>query len=364
MKHKMSWLAAVGLAVFTLVLVSRAVAAPGYTPTIPPGHSGQVVLHVDYGTTSDKVGVEWGGSRANDSDEGEYAEPASITNMRVVADRFYFIDATTDTIKQFRSPGTLVWATKAFDNLGYYAVAPDGRVYLIWGSRLDKLSCVDSQGTLLWTKDDALPRTKLKELGLDSVLVLMGIEWTASGLSITVSGSAEGEDKLHQFVVLMDRDGNALKALPGQFVGADGLIYTREPKRRLQEAVASPVTVADSAGRAVREVRPKFDADSGTRLAGVSSIGRLFADPFGGFSVDSLARLSSPARITSKIETNAEEVLWRFDIHGNFREQWRFASNKFSSRASPVVVGSDGSVYHLQFGETGIDVTKYSKQAK
>ncbi|NIR02151.1 MAG: hypothetical protein GTN78_18475, partial [Gemmatimonadales bacterium] len=43
---------------FVLSAAYLAVGAPKYTPTIPPGYSGEVVLHVDYGKTPDKIRVD------------------------------------------------------------------------------------------------------------------------------------------------------------------------------------------------------------------------------------------------------------------------------------------------------------------
>ncbi|NIR02152.1 MAG: hypothetical protein GTN78_18480, partial [Gemmatimonadales bacterium] len=80
--------------------------------------------------------------------------------MRVVGDRFYFIDAVVDTIKQYRSPGVFVWESKILENAHFLDVAPDGKVYAVWGAAVDQLSCIDSKGKLLWTKQarEVVPR--------------------------------------------------------------------------------------------------------------------------------------------------------------------------------------------------------------
>jgi hypothetical protein len=59
-----------------------------------------------------------------------------------------------------------------------------------------------------------------------------------------------------------------------------------------------------------------------------------------------------------------DEVLWRFNSDGSFREQWRFPSNIFGGSASRIVVGSDGNVYYLQFGDKGIDIVRYASKTE
>ncbi|NIR02154.1 MAG: hypothetical protein GTN78_18490, partial [Gemmatimonadales bacterium] len=59
-----------------------------------------------------------------------------------------------------------------------------------------------------------------------------------------------------------------------------------------------------------------------------------------------------------------EHVIWRFDVHGKLKEEWRFPVSIFAHGRPEVVVGSDGCVYRLDFGETGIDVIKYSRGQK
>jgi hypothetical protein len=361
----------VGVAALVVaILVPRAAAASAarpYAPKIPPGYSSKVVLHVDFGTTPDKIGVEWGDSGAIHGDEQEYVEPASATNMRVVGDRFYFIDAAANRIKQFRSPGRLAWQSEPFFNLGYYAVAPDGRVYVVWGTGLEKLSGLDSRGQTVWTvtSHDLFAEQELREFRVGGMTSILGEpEWTAYGLAIADMDGFDRYGKPRAFAVVVDDGGRVIRIVPGRLVGSDGTIYDYEVSNQPKAWLTTPLVGRNLAGKVVRQVRLDFQADNRRHLAGVRAVGRERADPAGGFVVESHAHLPARVKVTSRFDTILEEVLWRFDVRGRFKEQWRFLSGPFASRASQVVVGSDGNVYHLRFGETGIDVVKYSRTKK
>ena len=58
MKRKLVQFAAANSWLLLLSVTAPARAGDAYTPTIPAGYSAKVVLHVDYGNTLDKVGVE------------------------------------------------------------------------------------------------------------------------------------------------------------------------------------------------------------------------------------------------------------------------------------------------------------------
>ena len=133
-------------------------AAPKYTPKIPPGYSSKVVLHVDYGTTPEKIRLFLG--------DEEGSDPAAVRQMRIAGDRFYFVDDVAGTIKQYRSPGVFVWETKRLRNVHYFDLAPDGSIYAVWGGLVDQLSLINGQGKVVWTKTFRGVEEKLNKLGV------------------------------------------------------------------------------------------------------------------------------------------------------------------------------------------------------
>jgi len=336
---------------------SLAPGAPKYTPTIPPGYSSEVVLHVDYGTTPDKIRVDWA--------EDPTSEPASINHMRVVGDRFYLIDDVVHTIKQYRSPGTFVWETESFENLHYCAVAPDGKVYAAGGAAVDSLTCIDDRGKVMWTKsfDDILPRKRMKQFGINVARSFARLQWTTDGLAALLYD--ENEDGGHRDMVLfLDRDGNPLRALPGQLAAPDGTVYGYKVSNERKPLPVSAIVGKDSKGKTVRTIRPDLGPNKASRLAGNPSFFMAFADPTDGLIVNGHADVPSDVDTGKHKLRKLEAVFWRFGLQGNFKEEWRFPVSIFAHGRPEVVVGSDGCVYRLNFGETGIDVIKYSRGRK
>jgi hypothetical protein len=235
-------------------------ASPGkvYRPQIPPGYVSKVVLHVDYGNAPDRIGVEWGHTVGDAEEDGEYVEPASASSMRVIGDRFYFIDATVNRIKEFRSPGAFVWESEPFFNAACLAVAPDGRVYIIWGGRLDRLSCLDGAGRLVWTKasrQGVLPTRGFDSLGMRSVSsTLLWLDWTRYGLTITVEGEDRG-GKVRRLAVVVNDDGAGERVLPGLLVGLDGTIYDFHLFNKRAEGLVSPIVGKSPSGNMLRTAR-------------------------------------------------------------------------------------------------------------
>lgn len=329
-----------------------------YSPRIPPGYTGEVVLHVDYGDTPDKIRILWG------KDPGaEGTGPTSVEKLIVVHDRFYLMDSITRTIKQYRSPGTFVWETQSMEGLSDYAIAPDGKVYAIWG---DHLSRFDTQGRLLWTKtrDSVVSKGKLEQLGMSSSLpgfyLLEG--WTIRGLVVIVGGW-DHEGSPMNLSLLLDADGKLLRHLPGSFpfVAPDGVLYDVKPTKG---PLPSTIVEKDEKGKVKREIRPGFGPDKATRTAGSPVRRRTLADPAGGFAVHASASLPARIPVAKGLTTGIEEILWRFDVQGNLEEEWRFPVSPFAVYHPEIVIGPDGSVYHLEFGEEGIDVVKYSRPGK
>lgn len=346
-------------------------ASPGYTPRIPPGYVSEVVLHVDYGETPDKIGVLWA-----DPPTPEEYDPASATNLQIVGDRFYLLDM--GGVKQYRSPGTFNWKTQGLPGLlglQDYAVATDGRVYAIWydQARTDpwedcgRLSCFDAQGKLLWTKtrDEIVSKEKLKEFGLSSSLpgFYSVVGWTIHGLVIEIGGW-DDKSNATNIALLLDARGNLVRALSGTLVGSDGVIYSSTRGEKRAEPLPPTLAGKDLKGNAVRKVRLDFGADRAIHLAGNPSLGPTLPDPTGGFAVYAYAHLPARVPIARKMTTGLEDTLWRFDLQGKFKEEWRFPLSLFALRHREIVLGPQGSVYHLEFKEKGINVVKYSRPGK
>lgn len=343
-----------------------------YTPRIPPGYFSQVVLHIDYGKTPDKIGVVW----AYPPTPEEY-DASSATNLQIVGDRFYLLDR--GAIKQYRSPGIFVWKSQSQEGLlGFrdYAVAPDGSAYAIWynQTRTDpweddgRLSCFDAQGKLLWTRtrDEIVSKEKLKEFGLASSLpgFYPVMDWTVHGLVVEIGGW-DDKSNATNIAVLLDAKGNLIRALPGgTLVGSDGTIYSSARGEKRADHLPPTLTGKDLKGNVVRKVKMDFGTDRAIHLAGNPSVGPALPDPTRGFAVYAYAHLPARVPIARKMTTGLEDTLWRFDLQGKFREEWRFPLSLFANDHPEIVIGPDGCVYHLVFGEDGIDVVKYSRPGK
>lgn len=332
-----------------------------YQPLMPAGYRGEVVLRIGYGKAPDKIGVQWGTvarTRAI-AGEGEYIPPASATNMRVIGDRFYFIDETANRIKVFRSPGTPVWQSDRFKNLGYYAVAPDGKVYAVWDSDMNTLSCLDSQGKLLWTKTHVVTKDTEVQLGLTDMLDDICLpEWTDLGLTAIVVGT-DGAGTQRRLAVVLDDKGNVVRDLPGSVVGVDGSVYSYRASSEPGVLLAEPVTRTDAHG-AVQLLPRGLGVDHSPEYAGVTGLFRVVADPAGGFIMQAPANVPETIKLNTRLETRVQSVLLRFDSQGRLYEHWRFPATKFGARYSELVPGTDGAMYHLRFGETGVEVVRYA----
>ncbi|HEY3267515.1 MAG TPA: hypothetical protein VGM37_11350 [Armatimonadota bacterium] len=283
--------------------------------------------------------------------------------MRVVGGSFYFIDAVVERIKRFKAPGKFVWESQTFENLGYYAVNSKGQVYLVWGVRLDQLSALDANGKLLWTKalSDVLSPSKMRSwrlLGWDTQAGW--IYWTPRGLVIEVVG-ADPDRTGVQVLVLVNQNGAMEKVLPGQVVDWDGNTYGSAGHWEHLDKMDFPLTCRNPRGKVLRKIDLRQYADPRAPSAAKRrpAFGRLTPDPSGGLSGWSAEDLPSPIRVNSRYVARLEEVVQRIDRKGNYKELWGFPKGPFAGRAPQTVIGTDGCVYHLEFGDKGISVIKY-----
>ena len=335
-------------------------ALPKYNPTIPHGYSAETVLRVNYGKSFGEVGVSWG----NDGREGEYSEPISVQQMKVIGDHFYLYDNTDGKIKVFRSPGNCIWESSPMGNVLHYAVSPKGSMYIVWGGGQDRLSCVDNAGNTLWTKSesDIWPKGDYQKYQFDEIINWDDIEWTSYGLTATIGVSPRGGGQA-DYVFALNGDGHVNQVLSHEysFIGPDGGLYKTEnwQSKHLQRMAIKK----DKQGKKLREISFEFNAENGKYLAGKEiRVFRLKPDASGDFFVEGKALMDQEHEESSRIKNSLEDVLWRFDSKGKFKEQWRFLRSPFRHLGSEIVVGSDGSIYHLQFGETGIEVVRYRKK--
>jgi len=334
--------------------------------SVPDGYSPKVVLHVDYGKTPDKIRVDWG---------SEETDPTSLQGIRVMGNRIYFLDDVADRVKQYHTSGKLVWETKSLDNLHYYAVAPDGKIYAVWGAGLEMFSCIDSSGNLVWAKDlrNILSDEKSKAFGMRHCFQHFSwIEWTRRGAAIDVLcvGDKGSRSQCRAFV---DGQGDLVGILPGALATTDGTSYAMHPENpkdtsrntyTLREIAGATLIGRDAAGKIVKKLRLDLTGKRVSRLAEDAVFTWIVADPTGGFCVYGYARLPARARFPKGLSSGLEEVLWRSNAQGKFKEEWRFVHSPFASRLPEVVVAPDGCVYHLKFGEKGIEVIKYSPTKK
>jgi len=340
---------------------TTAFALQKYERTIPKGYSGKTVLKVSYGKSFGTVGVSWGDTGTVQ----EGVEPASVQQMHVVGDRFYFYDATDSRIKQFIPPGKCIWESSRFPNVLGYTISPGGLVYIVWGDSLNTLSCIDGQGHTLWTKKEReiLPQESYQAYGFEEIEpAWSNIEWTHYGLTIRICVSPEGGGLKYLTFAFTD-DGRIDRLLTDDrcSIGPDGSFYCRESLWKGDQS-EKQATVKDKAGKKVGQVDFEFIAENGRYLAAKEmSIGRLRSHQSRDFFVEGYAFMDQEYEENSVVKRSLEEVLWRFDSQGKFKEQWRFLSPPFRHLGIGIVPGSDGSIYHLQFGETGIEVVKYSK---
>lgn len=348
--------------------ISTLYALPNYDPTIPTGYWAETVLRVNYGKSFGEVGVSWGSDDSGNSDdtEREYSQPACVEQMNVIGDRFYFYDNTDSKIKLFQSPGKCIWESSEFGNLLHYTVSPKGLVYVVWGGGQDQLSCIDNAGKTLWTKkeSDIWPKEEYQKYCFDEIIHWDDIIWTSYGLTASLCVSPKGCGQTYYLFALTD-DGCVSQLLSYDycFVGPDGGLYKTEnwQSKQLQRMAIKKNKV----GEKLREIPFEFDADNGKRLAGKEMrMSRLKPDASGDFFVEGKAFLDPVYTANSALRNTLEEVLWRFDNQGKFKEQWRFLVSRFKHLGPEIVVGSDGGIYHLQFNATGIEVVKYSRGAK
>jgi|GEM_PF-5871375 len=348
--------------------ISVLCASPQHNPRIPNGYTAEIVLRVDYGESFGDVGVSWGSDERSDSGvlEHEYSQPASVEQMKVIGDRFYFYDNTDSKIKLFQSPGKCIWESSQIGNMMEYTVSPKGLVYVVGCSSQDQLSCIDTAGKTVWTKraSDIWPVEEYQKYNLKEIIGWASIEWTSYGLTVSICVSPNGGGQSYYLFALTD-DGkiNQLLSHEDRFVGPDGGLYKTEnwQSKQLQRMAIKN----NKAGEKLHEISFEFDADNGKYLAGKEMrMFRLKPDASGDFFIEGKAVLDQSHSANSVVKGTLEEVLWRFDNQGKFKEQWRFLRSQFKHLGSEIVVGSNGDVYHLQFGATGIEVVKYSREAK
>lgn len=343
------------VALWTMLEVA---ANAGYNPRIPAGHSGKVVLHIDYGATPEKI-------RIFPKDEVHY-EATGIEGMRVVGDRFYFIDDALGAVKCYRAPDSFLWQSEALVNLHYLAVAPNGTAYAAWGARVEKLSCISPTGEILWTADysDLLSRQEVKDLGLQESFGHFGwLEWTVSGLTSVLDGVDENGQK-KSVAVLIDQGGKSARGLPGFLVGPDGIAYSHAPVNK-QGGVAPLRMVGKAADKRVsREVTINL-GDMGQSASSKSpAFLRMRATPDGGFAAEGNALLSDTFHVAEGIQTRLEDILWVTDRSGALKQEWRILASPFGHRYQELSVQSDGDVYQLRYTEDGVDVLRYDKIAR
>lgn len=333
---------------------------PKLEPVIPSGYSAETVLRVNYGKSFGEVGVDWG----NNSQLGEYSEPVSVEQLHIVGECYYLYDNTDGKIKLFQSPGGCIWQSSTFGNMSHYTVSPQGLVFIVWGSSHEELSCVDNAGKTLWTKNlnDILSPEEYQRYGFAEIITWSDIEWTYYGLTATFCVSPKGGGQKYLLFALSN-DGTVNKLLTDscRSIGSGGTFYSKKDTWKGDQS-AKRAIVRDKNGKDVGEISFEFNADNGKYLAGKDMrMFRLKPDASGDFFVEGKATLDQTYSANDAVRGIIQEVLWRFNNQGKFKEQWRFLRSQFRHLEPEVTVGPNGSVYHLQFDDAGIEVVRYSR---
>lgn len=354
------------LAVVAVYLCQIPSARCQYQPSIPAGYTESVVMHVGYGNAPDKIPLRLGGGDTDATYEGD---PASVREMQVTKDAIYFLDDVGFKVKKYGLSGKLIWETEPFFNLSCYVATPANDVYVVWGDGVNQLSRLSEDGRTTWTKSlgSLLTKDRLADLGMRSASSsILDLRWTIYGLTLRVSATDQ-EGVRNHLLLAVDESGDLIETIQGTFVASNGVAYGKElydAKWDKAKSRPSSLTVPGRGKNLASSYRVTLDFASASeqQLRGLKDtfgVGRVMADINGGFLVDSRARLESPVRINSSLTANMEHVLWRFDSSGKLVEQWRFPATPYARSYPPITVGSDGSIYYLRFGDTGIEVVKY-----
>lgn len=334
--------------------------AATYSPRVPAGYVPKVVLHVGYGNSKDKIPMVRDGSCA------ECWDDLSVERLCVRGDRFYFINDVGDTIKQFRSPGKFVWETKRLLNLTHMDVAPDGSVYAIWGSAVDILSRIGPTGRILWTKTTR----DILSGSYDNLKATLGVRLqgsslgrltcTGRGLEFTMVGEDDAGAQV-DVVLRLDAQGKLVKAARGRCFGSDGASYRYGPPHSDNSPDVTIDRYEGLNARSIGSFSMRKLVDKRRFHSTEQVIRYAYPASSGEFVVEGLGILPSAAHIANGMSSRVEGILVRCALNGHVKEEWRFLSSPFNMRYNEIVSAPDGSMYHLRFGEKGIDVIKYTR---
>ena len=327
------------------------------------------VARIELGTKDSQVGVFW-------VDENE-PNPEGLSNegvggMAVDGDgNIYLNDYVNGKIKKFSPSGKFLVATAGvLENIQSFAVDLKGNIFVhndSWGSRISKF---DPAGNLVWSRSrgEMLSQALLEKAGKDFKVEIsrdLGA-WMTVGPGDNVIIQLNGRDpttkKARSFGLELDQAGKAIKILPGFRPAAGGLWLGYETFRKDEEPPSSIEAVLYKPDGAVaRRVALGSKAELARQYAGVRfGLSTMLPDPKGGFITVSHALSSKPTSDLPYIASGVEVVLNWYAPNGTFVEQLRLPTSPVSRAiASNIAVAPDGSIYHLQFDKTGIDVFAY-----
>ncbi len=356
------------------LLFACGVAAPcggAYHNTIPSGYKAEVVLHLNYGSGPGKTKVVWGDEESNSRSEDSYTEPACLKNLQVRNNSFYFFDPTSSSIVQYRSPDVLVWRVENVGSAWSLRVSPQGDLCVSGGIAGDELACINPNGKVVWTTsyEKLFPYPKPQEIKQkfnlsESYGEFRQIDWVGDQLQIRL-GARDNQNQCTSLWVLLDHEGKLLGVSQTRRMGPDKTSYktTSTVKERNGKPVISnvQVTAIDLSGKQLGETKLDLEVDNGVHLKGDPTIEGFDLDVDGGYVVIGEDSLPAKVKTNSHFAVDHDHVMWRFSRDGTLKEEWRFPQNMFAWGDASTAIDDKGNVYHIEYGDTGLDVVKYSK---
>jgi hypothetical protein len=361
----------IALAVLLLLHNSIVLCSENSPAVIPRDYKSEVVLHLDYGKGSGKTGIVWGDEKLNkNNSEDCYIEPACLSNIQVLDNRFYFIDRASNSIVQYRSPNVLVKRIKIVGSAWDMHVSSKGYMCVSGGIGGDELACLDPNGKVVWSTsyEKLFSHQKKQEMEKEfnlseSYTEFRQIEWVGDLLQIRL-GARDKQNKNKSMWVLLDSEGKLLGISLKRQMGSSKIGYeatvTNKSVNRKRILSAVELEASDKNGDVLPRTRLDFEVNNGIHVKGDPSFTRIDPDVRDGFKVHGEATMGAKMKTNSHFETEYQYVMWRFRKDGSLAEEWRFPQSPFAWGDAATIVDTVGSVYHVAYGDTGLDVVKYS----
>lgn len=319
------------------------------------------LFSISYGEEESKIGVYI----PDYETDGEDAEGPAGPSCFYVDNQgnFYITDVMSQVIKKYSPTGDFIIKTETIDSpLHSFCVDNEGNIYIIHGATGDRLTKIDKNGTLVWSKTLAEFKAPVNYQGLTHVRIISDSLYLETRLSNDIKYIKVSKEGVFVEEVPSDElDGNGNYYTLGKAVYSFGNIYRDDEKNTGEYYSGGEFDLVNSNGYVLKTYKIAFPDEykNSDYLRGIHEWdhdldGNIYATVY-------IYRASEQQIIYDNgLFIDADNLIFKFDNDGRYISTLTFPSSPFINQEELVFLDETGKIYYLQFYADHLDVVKVS----